>query len=155
MEIIIDTREQKDLFLFRTYPVTTRIKKLDTGDYSVVGYEKKITIDRKRDSSELQMCYGQNWKRFQRMLDRMTLFDEAYILCTFPEYHLQIFPQESNIPKSKWPKIKTSASYLRYKTKKIQEDFPNVKIIFGNSQYESEEIAFNLLKTYYDKHKKP
>lgn len=154
MRIIIDTREQKELFLFKSFPVTTVIKKLDTGDYSITGFEKKITIDRKRDANELQMCYGQNWKRFNRMLERMNEFDEGYILCTFPEYHLEIFPQESNIPKHRWKYLKTSAAYLRYKTKKIQEDFPNIKILFGNTHYESEEIAFNLLKTYYEKHSK-
>jgi hypothetical protein len=154
MEIIIDTREQKDLFLFKSFQVKTKVKKLDTGDYSITGFEKRITIDRKRDANELQMCYGQNWKRFERMLQRMLLFEEAYILCTFPEYHLETFPQHSNIPKYRWKYLKTSAAYLRYKTKKIQEDFPNIKIIFGNSHYESEEVAYNLLKTYHDKHKK-
>lgn len=153
MEIIIDTREQKELFLFKTFnDVSTKIRKLDTGDYSITGFENKITIDRKRDANELQMCYGQNWKRFKKELERMSFFDEAYILCTFPEYHLEIFPRESNIPKNRWPRLKTSAAYLRYRTRKIQEDFPNVKILFGNNHYESEEIAFNLLKTYYDKH---
>lgn len=154
MQIIIDTREQKDLFLFKTFPVETVVRKLDTGDYSIRGFENKITIDRKRDTCELQMCYGQNWRRFNNVLNRMSEFDEAYILCTFPFRHLEIFPEESNILKSRWKRIKTSAAYLRKKTRKIQEDFPNIKIIFGNTHYESEEIAYNLLKAYYDKHTK-
>lgn len=152
MQIIIDTREKKDLFLFKTFPVETKVKKLDTGDYSIRGFENKITIDRKRDSNELQMCYGQKWRTFSDLLKRMEDFDEAYILCTFPYNHLEIFPRESNIPKSRWRRIKTSASFLRYRTKKIQEDFPNIKILFGNTHYESEEIAYNILKTYYEKH---
>ena len=42
--LVVDTREQVPL----VFDVPTVVKKLDTGDYSVTGYEDEFTIERKR-----------------------------------------------------------------------------------------------------------
>lgn len=150
-EIIIDTREQKEIFTFSSFPVKTKVKKLDTGDYSITGFEDKITIDRKRNAGELQMCFGQQWKRFQKELNRMRDFDKAYFICTFPYKDLITFPVNSGIPKYRWKFIKTCGAYLRMSYKKIEEDYPSIKFIFGDDYYNSEDLTYRILKNYYEK----
>lgn len=69
---IVDTREQLPLDLrWRSGEVLKSVrKKLDTGDYSLEGFEDKITIERK-SIPDLMGCIGKERERFQRELDRM------------------------------------------------------------------------------------
>lgn len=152
LNIIIDTREKKDFFKFLSYQdIKIEVKALKTGDYSIVNYEDKITIDRKRDCNELQMCLGQSWKRFYKELQRMSSFDEAYIVCTFPYEDVETFPVNSGVPRKRWKFLKTGAKFLKKRIHDIEEEFPNIKFIFSYSTIEAEEISYNLLRTYYDK----
>lgn len=152
MQIIIDTREKKDIFLFSSYGVETVVKKLDTGDYSIEGFEDKITIDRKRTSSELQMCLFSQYDRFEKELIRMSSFDEAYILCSFPYSYLYTFPQNSSMPKRIMRKFRGGAAYLRKKLHEVNEEYPYVKFIYSDDQVDAEYRAYNLLKNYYESH---
>lgn len=154
--IVCDTREKVDSFNFFSYPdVTTETRALKTGDFSIKGYEDKITIDRKRNCNELQMCLGQSWGRFYRELQRMASFDEGYIVCSFPYEDVEIFPFNSGVPKNRWKYIKTSARFLKKRIHDIEDEFPNIKFIFSYSKIEAEEITYNLLRTYYDKQINP
>lgn len=151
LKIIVDSREKKDFFTFNSYKDVEVVNtKLDTGDYSLLGFENRITIDRKRNTNELQMCFGQSWKRFQRELERMTKFEEAYILCTFPRENLYIFPEKSGIPFSRWKKIRTCAKFLVKRYRGI-EDVYRVKFIFCDSNYEAEQRTYEILRDFYDK----
>lgn len=151
MEIICDSREKKDFFTFSSYPDVKVInKKLDTGDYSIVGFEDKITIDRKRNTNEIQMCFGQSWPRFYKELVRMTTFDEAYILCTFPFSYFDIFPKKSTIPLFRWKYLKMNGKYLKRRCMEIQEEFTNIKFIFAGCNQSAEFTAYNLLRDYYE-----
>lgn len=151
MKIICDTREKKYSFHFHSYNVETVRRALKTGDFSIENYEDKITIDRKRNTNELNLCFALSWKRFYRELQRMASFDEAYIMCTFPYEDIENFPINSGIPKSKWPKLRTSSGFLKKRIREIEEEFPNIKFIFTYSNVEAEEYTYNLLKAYYDK----
>jgi hypothetical protein len=86
--VIRDTREQEGHgWFFDPQPLKSKppkcigtiIKKLDTGDYSVKGYEDILTIERKYDFSEIWENYG-NRKRFEREMERMSKFRYAYLL---------------------------------------------------------------------------
>ena len=69
MKVLVDTREQKP-YTFEGYPdVTTEDVGLDTGDYTVEGYEDVFVIERKSLPDLMgTMTRGRN--RFQRELDR-------------------------------------------------------------------------------------
>jgi len=54
-------------------------KKLDVGDYSLIGYEDILTIERKEDFSELWINYS-NRGRFERELENMSKIKYSYIL---------------------------------------------------------------------------
>lgn len=149
MKIIIDSREKKDIFLFSSYEVETEVRKLDTGDYSIEGFESSITIDRKRTSSELWICLFTQYERFARELDRMASYDESYILCTFPYSYLAIFPKMSGVPRKIARKLSYSKNSILDKLNEAQEDYPHVTFLYGNNNQESEGMAHNILRNYY------
>lgn len=75
---IIDTREQNPLPLD---PLKTIIKKLDVADYSAVGYENKIAIE-KKSLDDLCACVGRERERFDRMVKRLLDYEYRAIVVT-------------------------------------------------------------------------
>lgn len=69
---IIDTREQLPLDLrWRSGECLKSIRrKLDTGDYSIEGFEDRLTVERK-SVPDLVGCIGKGRDRFERELERM------------------------------------------------------------------------------------
>ncbi len=59
--------------------VQTDYVALKTGDYSIFGYLDKITIERKSMSDAFSTFGGQR-ERFERELERMTMFDFACVI---------------------------------------------------------------------------
>jgi len=148
--IIIDTREKKDIFLFSSYGAQTTQKALKTGDYSVEGFESKITIDRKRSSSELQLCLFSQYDRFSRELERMKIYDEAYILCSFPFEHVRSFPLKSKMPKRVSRRFKNFGPYFIKRLRETQEEYPYVEFLFSDNQQDAEYKAYRILRNYYE-----
>ena len=52
---------------------------LETGDYSVQGFETSITIERKRPA-ELYQCFGHDRERFEREYVRMATYRRAVVI---------------------------------------------------------------------------
>jgi len=71
MNIIIDTREQRP-YRFKRYDVRTTFKALATGDYSLLGHEHMVAVERKSPSDFLSSI-GTGRDRFFRELDRLRL----------------------------------------------------------------------------------
>jgi hypothetical protein len=57
----------------------TLIQKLNTGDYSIVGYEDILCIERKDDYSEIWTNYSSR-VTFENEMERMTVFKYRYVL---------------------------------------------------------------------------
>jgi ERCC4-type nuclease len=74
LQIVVDSRERLP-FLYKTAFTRT----LKTGDYSVLGLEDRVTIERKR-VGELFQCAGRDRKRFERELERLSSFEYAAIV---------------------------------------------------------------------------
>lgn len=73
--IIVDTREKEPY----SFPCQTLRTGLKTGDYSLVGCETRVSVERKR-SDELFLCVGRERKRFERELQRLAEFDYSAII---------------------------------------------------------------------------
>ena len=80
---VIDTREQQPLDLA---PLQTEMGTLATGDYSVVGLEHIVTIERK-SLSVLLSCIGAERARFDREVQRLLAYPvrAMVIEATWPE----------------------------------------------------------------------
>lgn len=149
MNVIIDTREKKNIFYFKSYADVDIIsRKLDCGDYSVESYEHIVTVDRKATTNELSLNLGAESARFTRELERMRNITFCYFVCSFPYSYVESFPVNSNIPKKRWKGLRITSNYLKRRIKEIEEDYPNVKFIFCNTQGEAEETTYNILKEH-------
>ncbi len=79
--IIIDTREQAPYTfeLIQPSPPNTVIRGLKTGDYSLDGYEDRITIERK-SKADLYGSIGPGRDRFENEMHRMSAFEFAAVV---------------------------------------------------------------------------
>jgi DNA excision repair protein ERCC-4 len=85
--ISVDTREQQPL----SFPGFAVMRKtLPTGDYSMVGFEDRIAIERK-NYADAWGCVAGERKRFERCLARLAQLDRAAIVieCSLSEFQVQ------------------------------------------------------------------
>jgi ERCC4-type nuclease len=76
MTIAVDTREQEPYTFLRG---TTARVKLDSGDYSVVGCESRIAVERK-SMADFYNTVIKNRRRFYAELQRLGRMDRAVVL---------------------------------------------------------------------------
>ena len=69
MEIVVDTREQAP-WTFEGFRVKTTRAKLDAGDYSIAGLERRVSIERKSLDDWIGTVLRER-KRFYRELDAL------------------------------------------------------------------------------------
>lgn len=67
---LVDTREQLP---FALEPLRVQDHTLQTGDYSILGMENLVAVERK-SLADLVSCVGPNRDRFQRELERLAAF---------------------------------------------------------------------------------
>ena len=80
LTIIIDTREQLSFTFATIVPIpATIVATLQTGDYSIQGYENQITIERK-SLTDLFGTVGKGRKRFEAELQRMVEYRFAAVV---------------------------------------------------------------------------
>jgi hypothetical protein len=154
--VLQDTREKKPWdFSFFGLDQTRKIVK--TGDYTIEGYEDKITIDRKRSVSELYQNLFKERDRFEREMVRMEGM-EAYILCEFPYSDVLVFPDSMPLAFSK--KLKKRAQIpVKYKSQDIIDRLEllterhGVRFLFTDSRPEAQREAARILKEFYEENK--
>ena len=79
--IAIDSREQRPFTFESIDPVpATEVVALRTGDYSLIGHEAEIIIERKSVTDLFGSC-GKGRKRFEKEILRMAAFNYAAIVC--------------------------------------------------------------------------
>jgi hypothetical protein len=152
MIIIRDTRE-KEPWNLSFFPDVKeyRTQGLKTGDYTMWGYQDIVSIERKRNTSEIAINLGKKWKTFEKELKRLEPIPYKYIICEFPESDLDIFPENSGVPKKLWPTLRMSSGFLKMRlyTETIKY---NIQLIFSANKSEAEqkviEIFKEVLKTY-------
>ncbi len=83
---ITDSREQRPVDLA---PLRSMVKALDAGDYSVLGLEHKIAVERK-SLSDLVMCVGRERARFERELQRLMAYETKAIVVEADWAHIEL-----------------------------------------------------------------
>lgn len=129
--VIRDTREQLGWsFLARTPCAGVIDQALPTGDYSLVGCETKFVIERKRNTAEIAANIYED--RFEREMERLSLFEMKYIICEFTLDDVFTFPKNSGIPYNKMRYIKVRPAQILSKLQRIESVF-GIHIIFGGN----------------------
>lgn len=144
MKIIRDTREKSDHgWSFGGYDVID--KKLESGDYSLVGLETVITIERKKSPGEVAGNIGKDRERFNKELVRMSKFELAYIICEFTLDEALRFPEGSDIPKRLLKYVKIGGKFI-VKTLSSYEELYGVKVIYAGDRGGAIEKAIEILE---------
>lgn len=105
------------------------VKHLKTGDYTLVGYEDVLTIERKASTGEIAKNITE--KRFERELERMKNFRWPFMIFEFDLIDVKYFPENSGIPREIWPKLRITSNFMLKKLAEYQVYYP-VKIIFAS-----------------------
>lgn len=100
--IITDTREQNP-YKFGDLKIENVIKKLDYGDYSIVGFEDIVTVERK-SMDDFCGSIGKNRKRFGKVIVGMSKYEWKGLLVECTEDEL-LTPQLS------WSSIHPNSVY--------------------------------------------
>lgn len=143
--IIIDKQEKKlgirgyNFKTIKPAPLTVRAH-LKTGDYSIVGLEDKITIERKT-LTDLFGSTGNERERFKREFERMKSFDYACLVIESSLNSIFMNPPSRSkmLPKAVF---RTLISWsIKY----------NVAVWPMWSRSSAEKVTYLILKRYYDK----
>lgn len=149
MIIIQDTRE-KEPWHFECYDgVQQVVGTVNTGDYIIQGKETLITIDRKKQPSELATNLGYERERFEREMKRMAIYKYRYVICEFPYEKLLMFPKGSGLPKHVQSKIRARGKFLVKRVQQLSEEY-GVKFLFCMNRMEAQDRAMELIQEALD-----
>jgi len=129
--IKIDTREQ----YYWDFPTNkdcagSIFKKVDTGDYTLVGYEDVVSIERKATVCELANNISQD--RFFREMERMKSIRFGFMVLEFELSDIFQFPHVECMPYHIRKKSCISSNFIMRKLNDIQIDY-GVKVIFAGA----------------------
>lgn len=131
--IIIDTREKLPHdFSDNKMCVATQISKLDTGDYTMQGWEDRLAIERKGGISEFATNITQ--KRFWNELERMKNYQYKYLLFEFFLGDILRYPQGSEIPKWKQKYIRITPSFIMSCIHRIEHEY-GIPVVYCGNRY--------------------
>lgn len=154
MIIIQDTRE-KTPWDFTFYENCTEqiVGTVKTGDYTIQGFEDKICIERKRNTSELAINLGKKSKPFYKELERMKSFRYRYIICEFPFHIIGDFPKNSGMPRNKYKFVKMNPNFIKSQINAITDKY-EIEFIFCNTDFDAQEKAIEIMWEKYNVLKK-
>jgi len=136
MKIIIDTREQHP---YQFPPdIKTEIATLKTGDYSILGFENQVCVERK-SLSDLFGSLGKGRPRFEREFQRMAKLHYACLMieCNFMDVFCSP-PRFAKVhPKSVFRSV--IAWSIRY----------NVHVYWGINRELSQKLTLILLQRWW------
>lgn len=142
--VVRDTREkvgQGWSYSSSTSCAGTIEKKLNTGDYSLVGYEDLLTIERKGSVTEFAQNIVQ--ARFEKELERLTKFKYKYIILEFAIGKIMNYPQGSGLPPYLMKRARINGNFIMSKIIHYQVTY-DIPIIIAD-QY-GKEIASHIFK---------
>lgn len=141
--ILVDTREQTP-WKFSNY--TTAKQKLDTGDYTIAGFEEILAVERKKTVGEIANNITE--KRFKDVLDRMSKYKYPFFLLEFDMTKVLNFPIGSELPERVWNKIKISPNFLVKCILDWQLKY-GINVLFCDNTVNAIDIAEYIFKRVY------
>lgn len=146
--IIRDTREQNPLSFRATEYCNGHIdQKIEHGDYSLVGLEDKIFVERKASASELARNITE--ARFDRLLENCANYPYKFIICEFSLQDVINFPYKNGLPKSVVQKIKIRGKFILSKLQNYQIHH-GVQVVFCGSRIYAQKYILDLLKKIHN-----
>jgi len=136
MIIIADSREQQP-YLFERWPVEIQEAGLKTGDYSILGFEDKIAVERKTLDDLIGCLMGKNRERFQKELSRSRSYE---LFCVVVESDL------SDVAKGLYEsKMKPHAAIQTLTAFHVRYGIP---FLFCGNRAGAEYVTYSLLSKF-------
>lgn len=144
--VIKDTREQ-DGYYFSAFNTCAGMieQKLDTGDYTIQGFEDKICIERKGCVEELAVNLGQKKHAFMNEIERMKVFPHKFLILEFSLEDLVKFPDETRIPVKNKASLKITGKYMLKCLFEFQL-YNDIHILFCGNKYNAFLAVSSILK---------
>jgi DNA excision repair protein ERCC-4 len=145
-KVIKDTREQ-DGWVFSQYDKCSgmEIGTLNTGDYTLKGFEDVVCIERKACASEIAMNLGKKKGAFNAEMERMKDFPFSFIICEFDMDDVLRYPEGSRVPRNLRAKVKVTGKYLLKCLLEFQVWY-DTKIIFAGNKNNAFLVCNSLFK---------
>jgi hypothetical protein len=123
------------------------ITSLNTGDYTIVGLENKLSIERKASVAEI--ATNINEPRFEKELTRLDDFEYPFVICEFNFKDIINFP--AGLPPRIKDKITMSPKFIM---KKISEYslYHKAKWMFCDDKYGAFLMARSIMKRLHEKY---
>lgn len=138
MQVVIDTREQRP-FEFSRFDCSTTRATLPTGDYSLLGLEDRVAIERKSLDDLVSCLMGSNRERFQRELERASEL-EMFAVVTEASWE--------DLSRGRYrPQMRPVAALQSICSWMAQFGFP---FLFPGSRRAAEYITHSLLAKYHE-----
>jgi hypothetical protein len=116
---------------------------MNTGDYTLEGYEDVVCIERKKSTGELAQNIGAKHVPFYKEMERMKAFPYRYLVLEFSESQVAVFPTDSGIPYRLQGKVRISANYLLSSIDRIRNEY-DVDVIFANDRNGAIQCALEI-----------
>lgn len=142
-EIIIDTREQQP-WTFDEVAVANH--KLETGDYSIKGYENLLCIERKKSVNEIAQNITES--RFKDVIERMSQHKYSFLILEFSLEDIYRYPIGSNVPKKLWDKIKINSSFIIKNLLEIQL-MNGIHVLYCGDATNANKMALSIMKKVF------
>ena len=142
MKIIVDTREQLP-WSFDSLSCEIINSKLDTGDYSLEGYEEVVAIERKKSVSEIAGNITE--KRFWREMERMREIRHSFLFLEFGYEDIANYPENMDVSKKIKSKIRVRGPFIMKELSRIQVEF-GVHVVMCGHKYYAEQAAVAIFK---------
>lgn len=135
MVVAVDTREQ----LPYTFPRSERMT-LSSGDYSIVGLQCMVAIERKTKRDALK-CLSEKIRRFERELVRLADYDYAAIIVESTLQDFLIAPS--------FLRIRPEAAAATIVSLSVEYRIP---VFFAGNRELGNELTYQLLQKYLQHH---
>jgi len=137
--IVIDTRERTP-YLFERFPnwvSSTNVATLATGDYTIEGYEDRISLERKT-LNDIVGSLTNGRERFLREMERLSKFDRACIC-------IEASREDIKTPYSFSEGLKAFPNSIIGSLDAIMARYGNISVVYGNNRELAEEFAASWL----------
>ena len=143
LNVIIDTKEKTPWALEDPKVMSREYTSLKTGDYTLVGAEEYLCIERK--SSVTEIAGNITTARFKRELERIQKIPYSYLIFEFSAQDIFNYPASANLSPAILAKIRMNGVYLMRCLNRMQVRY-GFNIIYAGNRYNAERIAINLME---------
>ncbi len=124
-------------------------QKLDTGDYTILGLEEQICIERKASTTEMAVNFGRDKSRFMDEIERMKQYTHKFLVLEFSFQDLDFFPQGSSIPAKMLPFVRVTGSYMIRELTELQARH-DIHVVYAGNRQSGHNYVNALLRRFAD-----